>query len=87
MFKYALFLCLLAASALGENFSYLCTDETLDSPDDVLTASCDSGDGEGTHDTSSLDLNDCFAYASGEITVSSQPRIQSSSPPPSSRRP
>lgn len=76
MLKYALPLCLLVASVLAEDFSYSCTDETLDSSDDALTASCDSGDGNGTDDTSSLDLNDCFAYADGEITVSSsQPPV------------
>lgn len=76
MFKYALPLCLLAASVLAEDFSYYCKDETLDSSDDTLTASCDSGDGKGTYDTSSLDLNDCFGYADGEITVSSsQPPV------------
>lgn len=72
MLSYALSLSLLAGSALGVDFGYSCQNEAFDPTSTTLTASCGTGDGKGTYNNTSINLNDCFAYSNGELYVSFQ---------------
>ncbi|KUI59493.1 hypothetical protein VP1G_06727 [Cytospora mali] len=67
MLRYAIPLSLLAGSVLGVDFAISCTNVTLDATTDVLTAACNIGDGKGTFDTTSINLNDCFAYGDDKL--------------------
>ncbi|KAH8591791.1 hypothetical protein B0O99DRAFT_631672 [Bisporella sp. PMI_857] len=57
-------LAFLAPLATAYNWGQSCANETLDSATDILSASCNIGDGLGTFQTTSLDLNTCLAYTS-----------------------
>ncbi|KAK1974484.1 hypothetical protein LZ30DRAFT_740348 [Colletotrichum cereale] len=67
----------LAASVLAaSDFSRTCRDEAIDSSTKILTANCDTGDGKGTLQATSLDLDDCFAYTDNQIVVCRSPPSQ-----------
>ncbi|ROW15673.1 hypothetical protein VPNG_02174 [Cytospora leucostoma] len=67
MFRQAISIALLAGAVLAADFGQTCKNETFDSTTNVLTAICNAGDGEGTVDTTSIDLNKCFGYADGAL--------------------
>lgn len=75
MFRQAISITLFAGAVLAADFGQSCKNETFESTTNVLTAICSTGDGEGTVDTTSIDLNTCFGYADGALYVS--PRNQS----------
>ncbi|KAK2057084.1 CVNH domain-containing protein [Colletotrichum caudatum] len=64
-------LALLATGVAAGDFSKSCVDEHIDPSTEVLTASCNTGDGKGTMKSTSLDLNSCFAYVGDSIKWSS----------------
>lgn len=59
----------LAAIVAAGDFGNSCTGEQLDAATEVLSAACGTGDGKGTTDETSLDLNKCLKYADGQIRV------------------
>ena len=67
--KFLPALLFLASSAVAGDWGQSCEHESLDSATDVLSASCNIGDGKGTFDDTSLDLNTCLAYKDGKIIV------------------
>lgn len=71
--KFLATFALLATSVLAGDFGKSCTDEHIDASTDILTANCDIGDGKGTMNSSSLDLNTCLGFSSNKIQVSFHP--------------
>ncbi|TDZ38415.1 hypothetical protein CTRI78_v010851 [Colletotrichum trifolii] len=65
--RYSTALTLFATLAAATDFGKSCKDETIDLTTEVLTASCDTGDGKGTLQTSSISLNDCLAFSNNKI--------------------
>lgn len=59
----------LAAIVAAGDFGNSCTGEQLDAATEVLSATCDTGDGKGTTYETSLDLNKCLKYSDGQILV------------------
>lgn len=63
----------LVVSAAAGDWGQSCTGERLESTTDVLSASCNIGDGKGTFVDTSLNLNDCLGYQDGKIIVRQRP--------------
>jgi hypothetical protein len=59
----------LIASAAAGDWSQSCKEAKLDVTNEVLSASCNVGDGKGTFADTSLDLNDCLKYEDKKIIV------------------
>ncbi|KZL82436.1 cvnh domain-containing protein [Colletotrichum incanum] len=57
----------LTTSVIAGDFSRSCNDEHIEPSTQILTASCNTGDGKGTFRSTSLDLNSCFAYVGNKI--------------------
>ncbi|KDN69813.1 putative CVNH domain-containing protein [Colletotrichum sublineola] len=65
----AAILALLATVVTASDFSKSCVDEHIEPSTQTLTANCNTGDGKGTFQSTSLDLNSCFAYVANSIRV------------------
>ncbi|KAF4468908.1 CVNH domain-containing [Fusarium albosuccineum] len=53
--------------AVAADWGQSCKDEVLDPATNIITASCNSGDGKGTFVDAELDLDECLGYADGKI--------------------
>ncbi|OHF00915.1 CVNH domain-containing protein [Colletotrichum orchidophilum] len=69
---FSVVVAVLAPLVAAGDFSKSCTDEHIDPATEVLTANCNAGDGKGTIDSASLDLNACFTYTGTKIQYSSK---------------
>ncbi|KAF6808874.1 cvnh domain-containing protein [Colletotrichum plurivorum] len=70
--KFLATFALLATSVLAGDFGKTCSDEHIDPATEVLTANCDTGDGKGTLNSASLDLNTCLGFSSNKIQWAKQ---------------
>ncbi|KAF7562598.1 hypothetical protein G7046_g1530 [Stylonectria norvegica] len=61
------FFALFTVSVFAGDFGQSCVDENIDPATEVLSASCNVGDGKGTFADTSLDLNKCLGYSDGKI--------------------
>ncbi|KAK2008962.1 CVNH domain-containing protein [Colletotrichum eremochloae] len=68
----AAILALLATVVTASDFSKSCVDEHIEPSTQTLTANCNTGDGKGTFQSTSLDLNSCFAYVGNSIQWSTK---------------
>ncbi|KAL0933890.1 cvnh domain-containing protein [Colletotrichum truncatum] len=56
-----------AVATFASDFGKTCRDEHIDPNTEVLSASCDTGDGRGTLKSTSINLNDCFGWSDNKI--------------------
>lgn len=68
--KFLATIAVVATAVAAGDWGSSCTGEKLDASTEVITASCNVGDGKGTFADTSLDLNDCLKYEDGKIVVS-----------------
>ena len=59
----------LLIGSVAAQWGQSCVNETINSTNEMLSASCNIGDGKGTFTNASLDLNTCFRYSDGKIVV------------------
>ena len=68
--KFLIAAATLISSVAAGDWSQSCKDAKLDVTTEVLSASCNIGDGKGTFADTSLALNDCLKYEDKKIIVS-----------------
>lgn len=69
--KSTIFAFVAAAGSVAAWQQY-CSDISLDVATETISAKCDTGDGQGTLNPTSLDLNTCFGFENNAIVVRSR---------------